>query len=752
MKRTAVLVTALVLTAAVVVASGASVASADPQATIPISCDRPNGGITNGTIDLNALMPDPLDSDSLMAVTESVDPVLPGGQVQYDLALPFPSMTFPPNEYGVTYGTFYVKSAEITVPIPAGLNLNTVSPVEVPATEYVTVSRVNNDLKVRIQSLRTDTSNFSNYVRINTEAASPVPEVRLTNGSWVPVSMPTIRVTPTVTAAPGSSIVWRPPSRNDLVVKYNRTFTYLFFITLGSVNWNDQPMSCVPVNPNQVVATTTVASPALSVTKTADETSVTAGAAIHWHVTATNTGNVPLTGVTVTDANAPGCAGSPGTLAVGAQVTLNCTVVTSAANIPTFANTAGADSNETAAVTSNTVNVTVNPAGPTVVSGTITEASSGAPIPGAWVALLRSSDFTVAAGAVADGAGNYAAPVGPGSYFAYGIDPTGDHAAGFFGAPTAVTTSAGSMADADPALAPSRGSISGTVTTEGSGAPVAGALVLASSAATFAPESFAVANASGQFTLDDLGAGRHFVVYLDPSGARAPEYFNDSPDPGGAAAVTVNGGAATTANGTPPAQTPVGTGATLSGNVTESGTNVALGGVAVIALRGADYRFARAGLTDANGNYSLDVAPGPYKLVFIDGTGRHHTEWHDNQPFNALGGAAAVVAPSATNASLDRNNGTMSGVLSDDPSGTPLNGAWALAIGPNGIAGGAETLANGTYAINGLLAGTYRATFVDPNGGRTQEYWNNVTDFGASSPLTIAGGATTTINAALALP
>lgn len=37
--------------------------------------------------------------------------------------------------------------------------------------------------------------------------------------------------------------------------------------------------------------------------------------------------------------------------------------------------------------------------------------------------------------------------------------------------------------------------------------------------------------------------------------------------------------------------------------------------------------------------------------------------------------------------------------------------------------------------------GTYRATFVGPNGGRRQEYFDNATDFGTATPLNTTAAA-----------
>lgn len=386
---------------------------------------------------------------------------------------------------------------------------------------------------------------------------------------------------------------------------------------------------------------------------------------------------------------------------------------------------------------------------PPGVTGVVTDAITHAPVAYAGVALLRADDLSLAEAVVADANGNFAAAVEPGAYVAYLLDATGDHRSAFLGAPTPLTITRGAPTDLLATMAPTRGSIAGRVTDAGSGAGVAGAWVVSLNAATGAPETAAVADAAGNFTLGPLTAGNHKAVFIDPSGGHATRFFAGTPDPTAAASLVVGAGTTTAADVALPAQPTTPATTSLHGTITGSGTARPLESVLVLALRSADYSLAAGDVTDASGTYDLPVAPGAYKVVFLDTTGRHAMEWHQNHPYHDLASADSVTAPATADADLAVTTGTLNGTVTDAATSQPLAGAWVIAIGPSGPAGGAVTAANGTYAIGGLAPGTYRATFVDPSGALRQEFWNNGVGYDAATPIAVAAGGTATANAAL---
>ncbi len=88
-----------------------------------------------------------------------------------------------------------------------------------------------------------------------------------------------------------------------------------------------------PAASNDVdVEVVNAATPRLEIRKSTTQTSVEVGADITYEIEVTNTGGVLLTGVAVTDPNAPDCARTIGNLAIGARTVYACTLAATAAD------------------------------------------------------------------------------------------------------------------------------------------------------------------------------------------------------------------------------------------------------------------------------------------------------------------------------------------------------------------------------------------------------------------------------------
>ncbi len=383
------------------------------------------------------------------------------------------------------------------------------------------------------------------------------------------------------------------------------------------------------------------------------------------------------------------------------------------------------------------------------VSGRVRRQWQGPWLQGIWIALLRTNDFSVAAGDFTNSSGYFDVQVPAGTYFLYLIDPQGNYVAGFHGAPTPVTVNAAEDVEVQAEMFAAGARVMGTIADQDNGSGLEQGWAVAVNPATGAPE---VADGGyGTFDFWNLTPGYYWLVFVDGSGAHLPEYYDNEPGPDTADLLIANPGITTNLSVKLDRTTPPAGGATVSGRVTEQSTGNPLCGVRVIALRADTYRFAASTTTLCNdARYTLNLDPGSYKLAFIEPSGRHNTEWHNNQPYDGLGSATTVTAPAVVNAALEPNTATMAGTITDDTTSEPIAGAWVVAIGPTGVRGGAVTISDGTYEISGLTPGTYRAAILDPNGGRILKYHRDSPDYAGATPFTLTAGTTTTIDAALA--
>jgi uncharacterized repeat protein (TIGR01451 family) len=97
----------------------------------------------------------------------------------------------------------------------------------------------------------------------------------------------------------------------------------------------------------------------VSVSATADETTVIAGEDIHFHVTVNNVSDEAITNVSVVD-DLGTCNPTIASIAAAASTTVDCTYATTQADVGTVSDFATVDTDQTFAEATNTVNVTVS--------------------------------------------------------------------------------------------------------------------------------------------------------------------------------------------------------------------------------------------------------------------------------------------------------------------------------------------------------------------------------------------------------
>ncbi len=391
------------------------------------------------------------------------------------------------------------------------------------------------------------------------------------------------------------------------------------------------------------------------------------------------------------------------------------------------------------------------------LSGVVADEHTDAVLPGV-VAVAVDSTGRVAGAAVSDTAGRYWMNVGLGAHRVVFVDPTGGHDGEWawghpLDQPTAgalINVPAGG-ATVNIGLEDHRGTIAGTVTSAGSGDAVPSAWVAALDLSTGLLRG-TEAGPDGSYELDDLPAGDHLTMFVDPSGQRRFEFFDDQLYAQLADPVTVSARETSAANASLTGQGPFSSGSTISGTITDDESGDPIAGAWVVAVR-TDGVMRAGAVADAAGHYSLTVGPGSYRVQAIDPAGGHFAEWMPDHPVDDFGGApvhtVGVGGTITVDSGMAANRGAIAGTVEDPLGQSAGDLVLVFSLTHGGVAAAALTTWDGSYRVDGLLPGEYLVAFIDAAGEHGFEYHDNAANPGTATPVSVTAGGIATINAAL---
>lgn len=365
---------------------------------------------------------------------------------------------------------------------------------------------------------------------------------------------------------------------------------------------------------------------------------------------------------------------------------------------------------------------------------TVVDAVTGAPVPGIVVTLYWNG-FYEEISQTTDVAGRVKfTQLELSSYYAYLSDPAGGYRATWAaGGPFQIEPGTNTLTwQMQPATAPNgRRNVRGRVTDADTGQPLAGIQVTAQyedchwrNGCDWHPVTSTMTAADGTYEFVDLPLSERLEA-TDPAGVYEPEVPTfHYPEPGETVVADVA------------MRTIVSIYGWINGRVTDTtGRPVSSKyGVSLVRLDAAGYSYS--GDLDANGEYSIRVMPGSYRVQF-NANPAYITEFYDNAVTEdqATPVTARVGETTTVNASL-RMRGRFTGRVTD-AAGRPISGASVLFYSAPWQSHFTYTLTDGDgrYSSPYLDDGAYRAYFHADK--YDDAVWGGGSDISAAADITV---------------
>ena len=392
------------------------------------------------------------------------------------------------------------------------------------------------------------------------------------------------------------------------------------------------------------------------------------------------------------------------------------------------------------------------------ISGKVTSAASGDPIPAVAVCAYEAEGESFAGCAETDSEGSYVVHgLAPGSYkvgfYSYGgrFEYAGQYYSGksTWEEAEAVDVEAGSNTSGVDAALGKAGTIAGTVTAATDGTPIEGVQVCAFETGReggFHP--CAVTDAAGEYTIGGLPASSYKVSFYAPYGGY--EFVNQFYDGKGSWAegdvVAVEPGAAVQGIDAELA----GSSGRITGTVTDAATHKPIGDVEACAYTAEGDYYYNCGSTDEEGHYTIEGLPsGEYKIQFSTPYESPYAPQFFNDKGSLEEADPVSVTAGETTPEIDaemHGGGQIAGTVTAVPKGQPVEGAQVCAYEfvSDEYGGCAYTDSEGHYTIGGLASGKYRVSFYRSGEyGYLLQYYDGKVEYEEADPVPVSLGETT---------
>ena len=387
------------------------------------------------------------------------------------------------------------------------------------------------------------------------------------------------------------------------------------------------------------------------------------------------------------------------------------------------------------------------------ISGTVTGSEEGNPaLGGITVTVYNSSDQQVGSDAT-DENGNYEVGNLPTGNYKVHFGGNSNHLAEYYNDKSSlasadlVQVTIPNSTDVDAVLTEAYGSISGTVTSVGSGNPVSNCNVRIYNAYNNAlVDDTVFTDSSGEYSITGLYAGEYKIWFRANDNINASEWFNNVLTIDNASSIEVIVGEELELNVT------LEPGGSISGRVTDDNTNDPVADCWVVpyiastgSYSGTSYR------TDNEGYYTIYSLPEGYYKVWFYPTDYHGKEFFDNKSNMADADPVQVTAGSTTqnvNATLT-GTGIISGTVTEEGTGQPVSSCNVVCYraSDNAYIKTVLTGTDGSYSVS-LSPGSYKLRFV-PTTYHQSEFYDNRAYLADADPVQVIQGSTIQINAGL---